>query len=143
MQAASYRVAAAPALGNGRAHTPKLLPFDRSCRSSLPRTAPLGRFKTTARPSRLAHLPRFPAIHVNASSSCAGAPLDEATGLTWMEYGGITPFGLPRGWPVLVDKRVYDTPWVVVGSGLRRSKLRVPGPLLAELPGAEVLSLTR
>lgn len=71
------------------------------------------------------------------------APMDEATGLTGMEYGGITPFGLPRGWPILVDKRVYDTPWVVVGSGLRRSKLRVPGPLLAELPGAEVLPLTR
>ncbi|GHC73950.1 hypothetical protein GCM10007079_08440 [Nocardiopsis terrae] len=71
------------------------------------------------------------------------APMDEATGLTGMEYGGITPFGVPRGWPILVDKRVYDTPWVVVGSGLRGSKLRVPGPLLAELPGAEVLSLTR
>lgn len=71
------------------------------------------------------------------------APMDEATGMTGMEYGGITPFGLPEGWPVLVDKAVHDTSWVVVGSGLRRSKLRVPGPLLAELPGAEVLSLTR
>ncbi|GAB3719318.1 YbaK/EbsC family protein [Nocardiopsis oceani] len=71
------------------------------------------------------------------------APMGEATGLTSMEYGGITPFGLPEGWPVLVDKAVHDTPWVVVGSGLRRSKLRVPGPLLAELPGAEVLPLTR
>ena len=71
------------------------------------------------------------------------APMDEATGLTGMEYGGITPFGVPKDWPILVDKAVYDTPWVVVGSGLRRSKLRVPGPLLAELPGAEVLALTK
>ncbi|MET9711996.1 YbaK/EbsC family protein [Nocardiopsis alba] len=71
------------------------------------------------------------------------APMEEATGETGMEYGGITPFGLPKEWPLLVDKAVHDTPWVVVGSGLRRSKLRVPGPLLAELPGAEVLSLTK
>lgn len=71
------------------------------------------------------------------------APMDEATGLTGMEYGGITPFGLPAGWPVLVDKAVVDTPSVVVGSGLRRSKLYVPGTLVGELPGAEVLSLVK
>lgn len=71
------------------------------------------------------------------------APMDDATRLTGMEYGGITPFGVPKGWPILVDKAVHDTPWVVVGSGLRRSKLRVPGPLLAELPDAEVLALTK
>ena len=56
---------------------------------------------------------------------------------------GITPLGLPSGWPVLVDTAVVDTPEVVVGSGLRRSKLLVPGKLLSELPGAEVIALTR
>lgn len=71
------------------------------------------------------------------------APMDEATGLTGMEYGGITPFGLPEGWPVLVDEAVAAGGEVVVGSGVRRSKLLVPGKLLADLPGAEVLALTR
>ncbi|OOC56112.1 MULTISPECIES: YbaK/EbsC family protein [Nocardiopsis] len=71
------------------------------------------------------------------------APMDEATGLTGMEYGGITPFGLPEGWPVLVDEAVAAGGDVVVGSGVRRSKLLVPGKLLADLPGAEVLALTR
>ncbi|MCY9786560.1 YbaK/EbsC family protein [Nocardiopsis sp. EMB25] len=71
------------------------------------------------------------------------APMDEATGLTGMEYGGITPFGLPDGWPLLVDEAVADTPHVVVGSGLRRSKLLVPGALLGELPGVRVMPLTR
>jgi prolyl-tRNA editing enzyme YbaK/EbsC (Cys-tRNA(Pro) deacylase) len=71
------------------------------------------------------------------------APMEEAVGLTGMEYGGITPFGLPAGWPVLVDKAVVDTPSVVVGSGLRRSKLYVPGALVGGLPGAEVLALTK
>ena len=58
---------------------------------------------------------------------------------TAMEPGGITPVGLPRDWPVLVDAAVLDAPLVVLGSGLRRSKLVLPGAALAELPGAQVL----
>src|SRR6266540_3022044 len=34
------------------------------------------------------------------------APMDEAVRLTGMEYGGITPIGLPESWPILVDSRV-------------------------------------
>jgi len=60
---------------------------------------------------------------------------------TGMEYGGITPVGLPAGWPILVDERVNATDLVVIGSGVRRSKLVVPGALLATLPGAEVIAL--
>ena len=32
-------------------------------------------------------------------------PMERAVELTGMEYGGITPIGLPAGWPVLVDAR--------------------------------------
>ncbi|GAA2818860.1 YbaK/EbsC family protein [Saccharopolyspora taberi] len=67
------------------------------------------------------------------------APMDDAVRLTGMEYGGITPFGLPEGWPVLVDAAVAATPAVVVGSGLRRSKIITVGSVLAGLPGAEVI----
>ncbi|MER6163436.1 YbaK/EbsC family protein [Streptomyces violaceorubidus] len=67
------------------------------------------------------------------------APMDTATGETGMEYGGITPVGLPGDWPVLVDSAVVDLPYVLVGSGRRRGKLLVPGKAFAELPGAEVL----
>ena len=67
------------------------------------------------------------------------APMDLAVAETGMEYGGITPFGLPPGWPLLVDRAVADTAYVVVGSGLRRSKLVVPGSALGALPGAEVV----
>ena len=67
------------------------------------------------------------------------APMDEAVSLTGMEYGGITPIGLPAGWPVLIDAEVAAAPMVVVGSGLRRSKLAVTGAALASLPGAQVL----
>ena len=64
--------------------------------------------------------------------------MDDAVASTGMEYGGITPFGLPSGWPVLVDALVDAAPWVVVGSGVRRSKLVVPGAFVARASGGEV-----
>ena len=67
------------------------------------------------------------------------APMDQAVSATGMEYGGITPIGLPADWPVLVDPAVVAAGLVVVGSGVRRSKLVLPGDLLGRLPGAEVL----
>jgi prolyl-tRNA editing enzyme YbaK/EbsC (Cys-tRNA(Pro) deacylase) len=66
--------------------------------------------------------------------------MDRAVEESGMEYGGITPVGLPEPWRVLVDDACLDIPAAVIGSGVRRSKLLVPGPLLAELPRAEVLS---
>lgn len=67
------------------------------------------------------------------------APQAEAVELTGMEYGGITPIGLPEEWPLYVDAAVAASPRVVIGSGLRASKLALPGAALAELPGAEVV----
>jgi len=67
------------------------------------------------------------------------AAMAEAVALTGMEYGGITPVGLPEGWPLLVDPAVAAAEAVVVGSGVRRSKIALPGPLVAALPGAEVV----
>lgn len=67
------------------------------------------------------------------------APQDKVVAATGMEYGGITPIGLPEDWPILVDSAVLDCPDAVVGSGVRGSKLILPGAALAELPGAEVV----
>lgn len=67
------------------------------------------------------------------------APMDQAVERTGMEYGGITPVGLPDRWLLLVDAAVAAAPWVVIGSGLRRSKLVLPGAAVAALPGAEVV----
>lgn len=67
------------------------------------------------------------------------APVDLAVSETGMAHGGITPIGLPEEWPLLVDGAVVGTDKVIVGSGLRRSKLLLPGSWLAELPGAEVV----
>ncbi|MGH8836683.1 MAG: YbaK/EbsC family protein [Actinomycetes bacterium] len=66
-------------------------------------------------------------------------PMERAVAATGMEYGGITPFGLPADWPLLLDAAVVRTDRVVVGSGVRHSKLVVPGRVLASLGKAEVL----
>ena len=76
--------------------------------------------------------------HLGARKASFG-PVDTITSLTGMEYGGITPIGLPPGWPVLVDAPVAKLASIVIGSGIRGSKLWLPGALLAGLPGAEVL----
>jgi prolyl-tRNA editing enzyme YbaK/EbsC (Cys-tRNA(Pro) deacylase) len=67
-------------------------------------------------------------------------PMDLAVAATGMEFGGITPVGLPVDWPLLVDSAVVRTDRVVVGSGVRRSKLVVPGRVLASLGKAEVMA---
>lgn len=67
------------------------------------------------------------------------APMAEAVELTGMEYGGITPIGLPESWPILVDARVLGTSYVIVGSGVRHSKIALPGAALGLLPNAEVV----
>jgi prolyl-tRNA editing enzyme YbaK/EbsC (Cys-tRNA(Pro) deacylase) len=66
-------------------------------------------------------------------------PNERAVEETGMEYGGITPVGLPAGWRVLVDASVLDIEVAVIGSGVRRSKLLIEGRDLADLPGVEVV----
>jgi prolyl-tRNA editing enzyme YbaK/EbsC (Cys-tRNA(Pro) deacylase) len=70
---------------------------------------------------------------------CSFASMDVAVEASGMEYGGITPIGLPADWPLLVDSAVAAAALVVVGSGVRRSKVALPGPALAALPGAVVV----
>ena len=67
------------------------------------------------------------------------APMDDAVALTGMEYGGITPVGIPADWALYVDSRIVELPQVVIGAGIRGAKLVLPGALLAALPGAEVI----
>ena len=70
------------------------------------------------------------------------ASMELAVSLTGMEYGGITPIGLPADWPVLVDEAVVAAGDVVIGSGIRGSKVLLPAAELAALPAAEVLRLS-
>lgn len=66
-------------------------------------------------------------------------PMDRAVAETSMEYGGITPIGLPEGWRLLIDERVPKIPVAMIGSGVRRSKLLLSGADLARIPNVEVV----
>lgn len=68
------------------------------------------------------------------------APADEAVELSGMEFGAITPIGLPKGWALLLDSAVAAAPELIIGSGVRASKLFVSGDLLASLPMAETIN---
>jgi prolyl-tRNA editing enzyme YbaK/EbsC (Cys-tRNA(Pro) deacylase) len=65
--------------------------------------------------------------------------MDRATEETGMEYGGITPVGLPEGWRLFVDAACLGIEVAIIGSGVRRSKLLLSGHRLGDLPGAEVV----
>lgn len=70
-------------------------------------------------------------------ASFAGA--DAVRDLTGMEIGGVTPFGLPDEVPILVDARVMEPPWVILGGGNRSSKLKLAPDALRALPSVRVV----
>lgn len=67
------------------------------------------------------------------------ASMQKAVELTGMEYGAITPVGLPTDWPILIDSEVAGSESIIIGSGIRKSKLAVSGKFLALLPRAQIL----
>jgi prolyl-tRNA editing enzyme YbaK/EbsC (Cys-tRNA(Pro) deacylase) len=71
------------------------------------------------------------------------APMDTATSLTGMEYGGITPLGLPADWPILIDNQVIQAGQVIIGSGLRRSKLLLNAKLFETLPNTTAIDIAK
>jgi prolyl-tRNA editing enzyme YbaK/EbsC (Cys-tRNA(Pro) deacylase) len=67
------------------------------------------------------------------------APLSLVLEETKMEFGSITPFGLPSHWPILIDARILDASRIVIGSGLIKSKLSLPSQALANLAGSVIV----
>lgn len=71
------------------------------------------------------------------------APMDTATTLTGMEYGGITPLGLPTGWLIVIDSQVIQAGQVIIGSGIRGSKLLLDAKLFETFPNISVLDIAK
>lgn len=67
------------------------------------------------------------------------APLDEVLQETGMEYGSITPVGLPATWKVLIDSRLMSKEKIIVGGGRQISKLLVPTAFFKDMPNIEVV----
>jgi len=66
------------------------------------------------------------------------AKRESATELTGMAFGGITAFGLPADWTVLVDSAVMARERIVMGAGVRAAKLLLAPSLLAALPNVDI-----
>lgn len=67
------------------------------------------------------------------------APPELTADTTGMIMGGVTPFGLPEGVPVLVDAAVMDHPWVIVGGGSRSLKIKVDPEVFTRMPNVRVV----
>nr|WKF62158.1 hypothetical protein HUO10_006690 [Paraburkholderia busanensis] len=59
-----------------------------------------------------------------------------------MAFGGITAFGLPDDWRVLVDAAVMERAQIVMGAGVRAAKLLLAPDVLRQWPRCEVAQLT-
>ena len=73
------------------------------------------------------------------ASKISMAPMDYTLEESKMEYGGVTPIGLPREWPILIDKAIIPLEKVIIGGGNRNTKLIVSGRLLASLPNTVII----
>lgn len=77
------------------------------------------------------------------ASRISFASRDDAVNASGMEYGGITAFGLPVGWRILVDAAVLERKMIVMGAGIREAKLLLPPSALLSLSGVSVVSLAK
>ncbi len=67
------------------------------------------------------------------------APLDKVIEATGMEYGSITPFGLPSSWKILIDEVLMNKEKIIIGGGKQISKLLVPTAVFKILPNVEII----
>ena len=67
------------------------------------------------------------------------APADVTREVTGMMIGGVTPLALSPSIPLLVDNRVMDLDWVILGGGNRSSKIKVDPEVLLDMPATQVV----
>lgn len=67
------------------------------------------------------------------------APLPEVLEETGMEYGSITPIGLPSSYKILIDSRLMEKTKIIVGGGKQISKLLVPTEIFKTLPNVTIV----
>ena len=73
-------------------------------------------------------------------SKASFANAEETAALTGMRIGGVTAFGLPDDVPLLVDERVMERDWVILGGGNRTSKIKTSPEILRHAPNMTVVA---
>lgn len=72
-------------------------------------------------------------------SRASFASAEETMELTGMMIGGVTAFALPPDLPVYADPNLRSQEYVILGSGSRSSKLRIPPGDLGKIPGVQFI----
>lgn len=67
------------------------------------------------------------------------APLEYVLDKTKLEFGSITPIGLPDDWQILVDPLIKEQQNIIIGGGLVKSKISLPTELFLKLPNVEIV----
>ncbi len=67
------------------------------------------------------------------------ASREQTVTLTGMEIGGVTPLALPNGLPIYVDEKILELDYVILGSGVRSSKIKVAPEILRQVQNAYIL----
>lgn len=67
------------------------------------------------------------------------APLQMVLDTVKMEYGSITPIGLPSEWPLFIDPLVMKNERIIIGGGFVKSKLSILTQALLDMPNSIVL----
>ena len=67
------------------------------------------------------------------------APAEATAGLTGMQIGGVTVFGLPADLPIWVDARVMARERIILGGGSRSWKVISTPDILRVLPRTEIV----
>jgi len=74
------------------------------------------------------------------ASRLSFASADETQDLTGMEIGGVTVFGLPPEIPIYVDAALMSQVSIIVGSGTRTSKVKMPPAELKKIPNCTLIN---
>ena len=72
-------------------------------------------------------------------SRASFASAEETMELTGMMIGGVTAFALPPDLPVYADPNLRSQAYVILGSGSRSSKLKIPPQDLGKIPGVQFI----
>ncbi len=67
------------------------------------------------------------------------APLDYVLEKTKMEYGSITPIGLPKEWTILADPLIMEQEQIIIGGGFVNSKISLPTELFLKIPNVKIV----
>ena len=70
---------------------------------------------------------------------CSFASAEETKALTGMEIGGVTALGLPESLPLMVDSKVMQCDYIILGGGSRSLKIKISPTIFDLTPNTEIV----